>query len=1459
MTLSDLSSLFATPADASLLVYGVYDPALVLLSVLVAVFASWMALQMAGQARQAPNGLLRVTALGTGSVALGVGVWAMHFVGMLAFSLCAPVTYDPALTVWSMLPSLGASFVALSLIARQRIAAWQLAGGALLVGLGIGAMHYAGMAAMRMSLRLTYDLPTFALSIVVAVLLAGLALWVRFGLGAAGRHVSDGARGLLAALVMGFAIASMHFMGMAAARFAGAVSPGETGGTANGSFLALMVSLVTVVLAFGASSLNGWLRYREMFRRAHENEARQRALLAAAVDGVITLNAQGEVEDFNAAAERMFGYTRAQVLGRDLATLLVSGEAAPLLQEANDLSNVLISEALGVVSRVSEMQALRADGSRLAVRASFSFRQQVEGDLFIVFVSDISAQKAVEQALQRSESQLQSVVGSIPGIAFRALVKPGWPLLYLSDVMETMVGFPAADFVGPGATRGLFELIDERDQPATMAEMSAAIVDGKPHLVEFRVRRRDGQLRWMWGNGRASFDARGRVQWLDGVILDVTERKEAELAVEHFKSLVASSGDAIYSVTVDEVVTSWNAGAEKTFGYTAQEAIGQVSAKLLDSPEPGALVARVIRGERVEQFDTQRRRKDGTLVDISATVSPIRGPEGQVVGVSVITRDITERRRMEADLRAAKEAAEKAAAARSAFLANMSHEIRTPMNAVLGFTDVLLHSELTPAQRRHLDTISSAGRSLLRLLNEVLDVAKLDRGAMQLEKADFNLLALMDGLTSTLGHEARAKGLHIEVRYPAGLAPGFHGDEMRLRQILINLLGNAVKFTAEGGVTLGVVREEVDGKPGLHFTVCDTGIGIAQERLTAIFDAFTQADASMSRRYGGTGLGTTIAKQLTELMGGRIWAESAVGKGSCFHVALPLAPAHRPLALPRPAALMRLPRLRVLAADDVPQNLELLSLLLEELGHQVVHARDGAQAVRLATREHFDVVLMDVHMPAMDGLVATRLIRQDEARRAARRVPVVALTASVQDTDCEAARQAGMDGFAAKPVELPALLAEMARVLGLDAPALEAQAQARAAASAVEELGAGRAAVQGELALNESAPAAGMDVGMDVGMDTERDAAPAAQEAASRLAAGQTGRLATMPVATEAALDYADGLRRCGGRVAVFRRLLQRFAEQYPGITQSLPAQVAAGDYAGARAEAHRIRGVAANLGLSGLHAWGTALEATLGEGAQAQGGVAGVAGVAGLAGSAGLDTSRVADLVAELPLRMAAALGAIAAATETDGPVEMTAQTNPALIHSPEPAFGGNAAGAAQDHRRPPQGQPPDSAAPGGAPGARAPAQGAQAGSVPANKLVMPEVPPRNPAAGIDPPGDVPGRLGAQGPGQAGLGVTGAAGAAPGDGANAASRPARVDMDGSAGGMPLSPAVLAEVSGLADHLARGFARGAIEEKALHRLLALLDGHVAPATQANLQRAVDDFDFTLAHGRLMALLAECAA
>ena len=360
------------------------------------------------------------------------------------------------------------------------------------------------------------------------------------------------------------------------------------------------------------------------------------------------------------------------------------------------------------------------------------------------------------------------------------------------------------------------------------------------------------------------------------------------------------------------------------------------------------------------------------------------------------------------------------------------------MNAIIGFSEVLLDSPLNATQRQQLSTVRQSGLSLLRLLNDILDSAKLDKGAVHLEQADLSLRQLCAEVCETVRLQAAQKGLALQLHYPATEPEFFHADALRIQQILLNLLSNAIKFTEVGHVQLRVAY----ASGVLHLSVVDTGIGMTAEQLQRIFDPFAQADASTTRRFGGTGLGTTIARQLAELMGGSIAVQSAPGAGSAFTVQLPLALASG-AALRSTQAAPSLPPLRILCVDDMPENLELLRVVLGRAGHQLTLASGGREALAQFARQPFDLVLTDLQMPEMDGYQVAQHIRALEAGRlgqdtAQPPVPIIALSASVLAEDRALALQAGMNGFAPKPLHIPDLYAEMARVLGMQLVAVPA-------------------------------------------------------------------------------------------------------------------------------------------------------------------------------------------------------------------------------------------------------------------------------------------------------------------------------------------------------------------------------------------------------------------------------------
>jgi PAS domain S-box-containing protein len=536
----------------------------------------------------------------------------------------------------------------------------------------------------------------------------------------------------------------------------------------------------------------------------------------------------------------------------------------------------------------------------------------------------------------------------------------------------------------------------------------------------------------------------------------LTDLRSAEMAQYWLAALIESADDAVISKTLDGIITSWNAGAQRIFGYVADEVIGK-SVTMLIPPdhidEEPAILARLRAGDRIEHYETIRRTKEGRLIDISLTVSPIKGPNGQIVGASKIARDITEQKQARKALDAAYAAAERArndaeqlaaekerlyrqaeesSRLKEEFLATISHELRAPLSAILGWTRMLRLGQLsTEEQAKALDTIERNARAQAQLIDDLLDVSRIVTGKLRMDVRPSDPTSFIDAAVEAVRPAAEAKGVRVQKVMDTG-AVSIPGDPVRLQQVVWNLLSNAIKFTPRGG-HVQIRSERVNSH--LEIVVSDTGQGIAADFLPHVFDRFRQADQKTSRQYGGMGLGLSIVRHLVELHGGTVRASSeGVGRGATFTVQLPIIPVYQvdssgdrvhPGArelLPPHDITDRLDGLRILVVDDEPDTRDLLKQGLEYCGATVSLAGSASEALTALDNEVPDILISDIGMPGVDGYDLIKKIRMLQTERG-RHVPAIALTAYTRVEDRLHALRAGYDMHVPKPVELTELCA----------------------------------------------------------------------------------------------------------------------------------------------------------------------------------------------------------------------------------------------------------------------------------------------------------------------------------------------------------------------------------------------------------------------------------------------------
>jgi PAS domain S-box-containing protein len=730
---------------------------------------------------------------------------------------------------------------------------------------------------------------------------------------------------------------------------------------------------------------------------------------------------------------------RAKALSVELGTTITPGFDA------------LVFKASRGIEDIYELTYFRKDGSRFPAVVSVTALRDAQDAIigYLLIGTDNTARKLAEEALLKAGALQRAIFNSAN---FSSIATDAKGVIQIFNVgAERMLGYTAAEVMNkitPADISDPQEVIVRAK--ALSVELGTTITPGFDALVfkasrgiediyELTYIRKDGSRFPAVVSVTALRDAQDAIIGYLLIGTDNTARKlvEAEqkkldqrLRDQQFytRSLIESNIDAIMTTDPSGIITDINKQMEALTGSTRDELIGAPFKSHFTDPERAeAAIKLVLREKKVTDYELTACARDGKQTVVSYNATTFYDRDRTLQGVFAAARDITERKRVEVELQQARDAAESASQTKSDFLASMSHEIRTPMNAITGIADLLAKTPLTAEQDKYVQIFRRASDNLLHLINDILDLSKVEASQLELEQTGFSLNDLLEKVTEMVAIRAQQKGLALVCEIAPGVPPDVVGDPTRLRQVLLNLLGNAIKFTESGEVALRVALDADPSLPGaVGFTISDTGIGIPAEKLGAVFERFTQADSSTTRSYGGSGLGLTISKRLVELMGGRIWVKSRVGEGSVFSFAVPLeiwAGATRQAAVPvGMGPEPPLPALHILLVEDSPDNRAITLAYLQDTPYRVDIAENGTRACEEFIAGHYDLVLMDRQMPVMDGLTATRAIREWEATNHRPPTPIIALTAAALKGDREKCVAAGCTAYLTKPIKQEVLL-----------------------------------------------------------------------------------------------------------------------------------------------------------------------------------------------------------------------------------------------------------------------------------------------------------------------------------------------------------------------------------------------------------------------------------------------------
>ena len=789
----------------------------------------------------------------------------------------------------------------------------------------------------------------------------------------------------------------------------------------------LVVLVVTIVL-FWLWDLHLARKVRDQTEALKQSEERLRTIFQSSPDAIFIENEEGTVLDANPAACTFHGMTRSELVGQNVLDLTPEDRREEVRQGFKKWFT-------GELERY-EGTSQTGDGRTVPVEV-IGTPIRYEGErAVLLLVRDTTKRKQVEQALRESEMRYRGLIETQSNLIVR--VDIDGKFTFVNEAFCRFAGRSRGELIGEYLDAYIY--YDDIDAPARLLELLASRRE-RVVTVERRMRSRSG-VAWVRWENIAVFDETGQAVEIQSVGQDITERRQMDEALRESEKRLSFLFEeiphiAVHGYNAQREAIFWNRASEELYGYSKKEALGKKMEDLVLLPDCRkemivAFDAWVKNGVKIPSGEMMKRCFDGREVAVYSSRLAARNQNGDWE-MYVIDVDLSELKRANEELVKARDFAEKANRSKSEFLANISHEIRTPMNGVMGMTSLLLDSMLDIEQREYIQTIMESTQELLGIIDELLDISRIEAGEIRLTPEPFSPRETVEKVVLLFADRAGKKGVDLSVAIHPDVPEKMMGDAGRIRQILINLIGNALKFTHDGHVQVRMQAEKTEEGWTLLCDVKDTGIGMNPELQSRVFEKFTQGDATSKREYGGTGLGLAITKQLVELMGGTISVTSELGQGTSFdfNLKLPdLEPGAEEAEVAEPVEPDILPEIKadILLVEDNLVNQKVATAMLKKLGCRVSLAVNGAQALKQIPDHKFDLIFMDCQMPILDGFETTRAIRQMVG--AIHDIPIVAMTAHALKEDRQKCLDAGMDDYIAKPVHRDKLIAVLRKYCG---------------------------------------------------------------------------------------------------------------------------------------------------------------------------------------------------------------------------------------------------------------------------------------------------------------------------------------------------------------------------------------------------------------------------------------------